>query len=168
MNILFTMEARSSTWSEIRVLWIEKISIASSKDVVVLKKNYGAVHAGQNKMKSQRDVKLRCLFERRGQPLRAKMFVNFEFREQNKIEQRSPIKKKSLFSSVLVANNGRLALRARVRYDTLEIFWRWCPHLALTYHVHTTPPRTKDNTCTATSVGRWTCLEYRICCSTGS
>ena len=75
-------------------------------------------------MKSQRDVKLRCLFERRGQPLRAKMFVNFEFREQDKIEQRSPIKKKSLFSSVLVANNGRLALRAWVRYDSLEIFLR--------------------------------------------
>ena len=36
VNFLFSEKASLSKWPEIRVLWIEKISIASLKDVVVL------------------------------------------------------------------------------------------------------------------------------------
>ena len=49
-----------------------------------------------------------------------------------------------------------------------SFLWKGCPHFALSYHGYATPSRTKDITCTATSVGRLTRLVYRIRCSAAS
>ena len=78
-------------------------------------------------------------------------------------------RKKSLFTTVLITNNGRLDQRAWFKKEILEVlrlFWKWCPHVALSYHGYTIPPIPKDTTCTATSVGRSTRLVYRFWCST--
>ena len=66
------------------------------------------------------------LFERREQPVRVptrkhlKTFVNFLFCDQTEIGQGSSIQKKSLFTTVLITNNGRLDQRAWLRNDILE------------------------------------------------
>ena len=57
-------------------------------------------------------------------------------------------RKKSLFTTVLITNNGRLDQRPGLKTIFWNIFWKWCPHFALSYHGYTTPPRTKDTTCT--------------------
>ena len=54
VNFLFSEKASLSKRSEIRVLRIEKISIASVKDVVVLTQFSRDVHGGYKKMKHQR------------------------------------------------------------------------------------------------------------------
>ena len=51
-----------------------------------------------------------------------KTFVKFWFREQTKIGQRSSIYKKSLFTTVLITNNGHLDQRTWFKNDILEDF----------------------------------------------
>ena len=54
VNFLLSEKASLSKWSEIKVLLIEKISIASLKDIVVLTWFSRDVHDGKKKMKYQR------------------------------------------------------------------------------------------------------------------
>ena len=67
---------------KIRVLQIEKISIASYKDVVVLTQFSRHAQVGYIQMKNQRAGNYLSLFERRGNPVRVptrkhlKTFVN--------------------------------------------------------------------------------------------
>ena len=124
-------------------------------------------------MKHQRAGSIESLFKRRGQPVnvptprRIKMFVNFWLCDQTKIGQGSSIYFFSIFTTVQNANNGRLDQWAWLKRRHLGWFFqRWSPYFALIYHGYTTPPTTKDTTCTATSVGRSASLVCRTWCST--
>ena len=54
VNFLFSDKANLSKWSEIRVMQIEKNSIESLKDIVVLTQFSRGVHGRNKNMKDQR------------------------------------------------------------------------------------------------------------------
>ena len=85
-------------------------------------------------MKHQRAGNSWSLFERTGQPVRVptrkylNTFVNFWFVSKPRSGKDLQFRFFSLFTALLITNNGRLDQRAWFKNGFLEDFWKWCPN----------------------------------------